>query len=184
MSRVGKAPIKIPAGVQVKISESLVEVSGAKGTLRHQIPFGVQARLEGDQLVVAQATETDQMVPEGPALHGLTRSLLANMVHGTSVGFTRELDIVGVGYRAAVKGAQLTLTVGYSHPIHYDLPSGVSAQVTGNTHLILQGADKMLVGLVAAKVRSFRKPEPYKGKGIKYTEETIVRKQGKTAAGK
>lgn len=181
MSRVGKQPIKILQGVKVDLKDGLVKVEGPKGKLSHQIPRGVEAKVENGSIVL---TRNEKIVPNAPALHGLTRTLLHNMVHGVSAGFTRELDVVGVGYRAAVKGNQLTLTVGYSHPVEYDLPAGIAAKVDANTHITVSGADKMLVGMVAAKIRSFKEPEPYQGKGIKYTDEHIVRKQGKAAGAK
>jgi large subunit ribosomal protein L6 len=181
MSRVGKAPIKIQQGVKVDIKDALVKVEGPKGKLSHTLPRGVAAKVENGSVVV---TRDEKIAPNAPALHGLTRTLIHNMVHGVHTGFTRELDVVGVGYRAAVKGTTLTLTVGYSHPIDYQLPTGVTAKVDNNTHIVLNGADKMLVGMVAAKIRSFKEPEPYQGKGIKYSDEHIVRKQGKAAGAK
>ena len=126
----------------------------------------------------------ENLVPNASALHGLSRTLVYNMVHGASQGFTKELDIVGVGYRASTKGQVLSMTVGYSHPVDYTLPAGITAKVENNTHLVLTGADKQLVGEVAAKIRSFKKPEPYQGKGIKYTNEVIIRKEGKAAGAK
>lgn len=180
MSRVGKAPIKVPAGVKVEIKDSLVKVEGPKGKLSHQLPVGVSVKNEGGSLLVAR----DEKVLNAAALHGLTRTLLANMVTGVSTGFTRTLDIVGVGFRAATKGQTLNLTVGFSHPVDYDLPKEVQAKVENNTRIVLTSADKILLGMVASKIRSFRPPEPYQGKGIKYTEEHIIRKQGKAAGAK
>jgi large subunit ribosomal protein L6 len=181
MSRVGKVPVKILQGVKVDIKDALVKVEGPKGKLSHQLPRGVAAKIENGAILV---TCDVKLAPNASALHGLTRTLIHNMVHGAHTGFTKELDVVGVGYRAAVKGNLLTLTLGYSHPVDYELPAGITAKVEGNTHIVLNGADKMLVGLVAAKVRSFKEPEPYQGKGIKYTDEHIVRKQGKAAGAK
>ncbi len=181
MSRVGKVPVKILSGVKVDIKDSWVKVEGPKGKLSHKLPLGVAAKMEDGAVVL---TRDDSLVKNASALHGLTRTLVHNMVHGVSVGFTKDLDIVGVGYRAAVKGNTLSLTVGYSHSIDYELPAGVTAKVENNTHLVVSGADKMVVGMVAAKIRSFRKPEPYQGKGIKYTNEHIIRKQGKAAGAK
>ena len=181
MSRVGKAPIKIQQGVKVDIKDGLVKVEGPKGKLSHQLPRGVNAKVENGSVLV---TRDEKAAINAAALHGLTRTLINNMVHGTHVGFTRELDVVGVGYRAAVKGQTLSLTVGYSHPVDYDLPTGITAKLEGNTHIVVSGADKMLVGMVAAKIRGFKEPEPYQGKGIKYTDEHIVRKQGKAAGAK
>jgi large subunit ribosomal protein L6 len=181
MSRVGKQPIKVPAGVKVSITDGLVKVEGPKGKMSHQIPRGVSAKLEKDQILVDRHEE---LTNKAPALHGLTRTLIANMVHGAATGFSKELDIVGVGYRAAAKGQVLSLNVGYSHPIDYELPQGITAKVDGNTHVTVSGADKILVGMVAAKIRGFKPPEPYQGKGIKYTNEHIIRKQGKAAGAK
>ncbi|MFZ9595063.1 MAG: 50S ribosomal protein L6 [Bdellovibrionia bacterium] len=181
MSRVGKQPVKILQGVKVEIKEGKIKVEGPKGKLSHELAEGVSAKVENGAVLVAGDKNVSSAAP---ALHGLTRTLIHNMVHGVHTGFTRELDIVGVGYRAAVKGSTLTLTVGYSHPVEYELPVGVTAKVENNTHIVLTGADKMLVGLVAAKIRSFREPEPYQGKGIKYMDEHIIRKQGKAAGAK
>lgn len=180
MSRVGKVPVKIHSGVKVDIKDGLVKVEGPKGKLSHKLPKGVSAKIENGSVLVAR----DEKVINSAALFGLTRTLIHNMVHGVHTGFTKELDIVGVGFRAAVKGNHLTLTLGYSHPVEYDLPTGVTAKVENNTHVVVSGADKVLVGMVAAKIRSFREPEPYQGKGIKYTDEHIVRKQGKAAGAK
>ncbi|MGK5082819.1 50S ribosomal protein L6 [Bdellovibrionota bacterium FG-1] len=181
MSRVGKAPIKIQQGVKVEIKDGLVKVEGPKGKLSHQLPRGVAAKIDNGSVVV---TRDEKQAENAAALHGLSRTLIHNMVHGVHTGFTRELDVVGVGYRAAVKGIVLTLTVGYSHPVDFELPVGVSAKVENNTRIVVSGADKMLVGLVAAKIRGFKEPEPYQGKGIKYVDEHIVRKQGKAAGAK
>jgi len=181
MSRVGKAPIKIQQGVKVDIKGDVVKVEGPKGKLSHTMPKGVSAKVDNGSILV---TRDEKIADNAAALHGLTRTLIHNMVHGAHSGFTRELDVVGVGYRAAVKGQTLSLTVGYSHPVDYDLPTGISAKVENNTHIVVSGADKMLVGMVAAKIRSFKEPEPYQGKGIKYTDEHIIRKQGKAAGAK
>lgn len=180
MSRVGKVPIKILQGVKIEIKDGVVKAEGPKGKLSHTLPDGVLAKIDAGSIIVSRNDE----VPNASALHGLTRTLVQNMVQGVHSGFTRELDVVGVGYRAAVKGNTLTLTVGYSHPVEYQLPAGIAAKVDGNTKIVLSGADKMLVGLVAAKVRSFKEPEPYQGKGIKYSDEVIIRKQGKAAGAK
>ncbi|MFN7684953.1 MAG: 50S ribosomal protein L6 [Oligoflexia bacterium] len=180
MSRVGKAPVRVVQGVKVEIKDGTVRVEGPKGKLNHKLPSGVLVKVENGQVLVIR----DEGVENATALHGLTRTLIQNMVHGVSVGFTKELDIVGVGYRAATKGSTLNLTLGYSHPIDYELPAGVTAKVENNTHLVLSSADKILLGMVAAKIRSFKEPEPYQGKGIKYTNEHIIRKQGKAAGAK
>lgn len=181
MSRVGKLPIKILQGVKVDVKDGLVKVEGPKGKLNHKLPRGVNAKVEDGAVVVSR---NEGIANNAAALHGLTRTLIFNMVHGVHTGFTRELEVVGVGYRAAVKANTLTLTLGYSHPVDFELPAGVTAKVEANTKIIVSGADKMLVGLVAAKIRSFKEPEPYQGKGIKYSDEVIVRKQGKAAGAK
>lgn len=181
MSRVGKLPVKILQGVKVEIKDGVVKVEGPKGKLHHHLPRGVSAKVEAGAVLVDR---NDEIVNNAAALHGLTRTLIFNMVQGAHTGFTRELDVVGVGYRAAVKGDVLTLTVGYSHPVDYKLPAGITAKVEANTKISVFGADKMLVGLVAAKIRSFKEPEPYQGKGIKYSNEVIIRKQGKAAGAK
>lgn len=181
MSRVGKTPVKVAAGVKVSINGSEIKVEGPKGKLSHKLPRGITAKLDKDVITVERH---ENLVPNASALHGLSRTLVYNMVHGASQGFTKELDIVGVGYRASTKGQVLSMTVGYSHPVDYTLPAGITAKVENNTHLVLTGADKQLVGEVAAKIRSFKKPEPYQGKGIKYTNEVIIRKEGKAAGAK
>jgi len=181
MSRVGKAPIKIQQGVKVDIKDDLIKVEGPKGKLSHKLPRGVAVKVDNGSILV---TRDEKLANNASALHGLTRTLIHNMVHGAHVGFTRELDVVGVGYRAAVKGNILSLTVGYSHPVDYDLPVGIAAKVENNTRIVVSGADKALVGLVAAKIRGFKEPEPYQGKGIKYVDEHIIRKQGKAAGAK
>lgn len=181
MSRVGKVPVKIQQGVKVEVKDGLVRVEGPKGKLTHKLARGVGAKVENGQILV---TRDDQIANNASSLQGLTRTLIHNMVLGAHTGFTKELDIVGVGYRAAVKGNVLTLTLGYSHPVDYELPTGIVAKVENNTRVVVSGADKMLVGMVAAKIRSFKKPEPYQGKGIKYVDEHIIRKQGKAAGAK
>lgn len=180
MSRVGKMTIKVPTGVKVEVKGSAVRVEGPKGKLSHTLPAGITVKVEGGAVNIVK----DNNVPNASALHGLTRTLVHNMVHGVSQGFTRELEIVGVGYRAQTKGNVLNMTLGYSHPVDYKLPEGIQAKVDGNTKVTISGADKMLVGLVAAKIRSFKAPEPYQGKGIKYSDEVIIRKQGKAAGAK
>jgi len=180
MSRVGKQPIKVPTGVKVDLKEGLIPIEGPKGKLSHKLPRGVIVKVESGTIHVA----ADNAVPNAGSLHGLNRTLIHNMVSGVSQGFSRELEIVGVGYRAQTKGNVLNMTLGYSHPIDYKLPEGIQAKVDGNTKITVTGADKMLVGLVAAKIRSFKAPEPYQGKGIKYSDEVIIRKQGKAAGAK
>jgi large subunit ribosomal protein L6 len=181
MSRVGKVPVKVLQGVKVEIKEDLVKVEGPRGKLSHRLPRGVKVKLENGAILV---TRDESLSIKAPALHGLTRTLIHNMVHGVHTGFSKELDIVGVGYRASVKGTTLSMTLGYSHPVDYVLPVGITAKVENNTHVVVTGADRMLVGMVAAKIRSFKEPEPYQGKGIKYTNEHIIRKQGKAAGAK
>lgn len=181
MSRVGKVPVKIQQGVKVEIKDGLVKVEGPKGKLSHKLPRGVSAKVENGQVLV---TRDENLTNNASALHGLSRTLIYNMVHGAHVGFQKELDIVGVGYRAAMKGQTLSMTLGYSHPVDFVVPAGITAKVENNTRVIVSGADKVLVGMVAAKIRSFKEPEPYQGKGIKYVNEHIIRKQGKAAGAK
>lgn len=176
MSRIGKLPIEIPAGVKVSIDSSVVKVEGPKGTLSRTIAEGVSIEVADKQIVVSRNAEDKSC----RAAHGLTRTLLNNMVVGVTKGFETILDITGVGYRAEAKSDVLTLSLGYSHPINFPLPKGVSVEVEKMTKVFVRGADKELVGQTAAKIRSFRAPEPYKGKGIKYSDEKIVRKAGKT----
>jgi large subunit ribosomal protein L6 len=181
MSRVGKVPVKILSGVKVDIKDGLVKVEGPKGKLSHQLARGVIAKVEDGSILL---TRDDAASKDAASLHGLSRTLVHNMMHGAHSGFTRELDIVGVGYRASMKGTTLSMTLGYSHPVDFELPVGITGKVENNTHIVLTGADKMLVGMVAAKIRSFKEPEPYQGKGIKYMNEHIIRKQGKAAGAK
>lgn len=178
MSRIGKLAISLPDKVELKVTNRAVHVKGPKGALDFQLPKKVSVEIDGASVSICR----DGDDREARSLHGLCRSTIANMVHGVSTGFTRELDINGVGYRAEVKGKELHLALGYSHPVVYALPSGISAEVDGKrTKITLSGIDKQLLGNTAAKVRSFRKPEPYRGKGIKYAEEVIKRKEGKSA---
>lgn len=181
MSRVGKVPVKILQGVKVEIKDGLIKVEGPKGKLSQQLPRGVEAKVADGAINIVRR---DDIAPNASALQGLTRTLVHNMVHGVHTGFTRELDIVGVGYRASTKGNTLSMTLGYSHPVDYQLPAGITAKVENNTRVVVTGSDKILVGMVAAKIRSFKKPEPYQGKGVKYVDEHIVRKQGKAAGAK
>ncbi|MBI4925082.1 MAG: 50S ribosomal protein L6 [Bdellovibrio sp.] len=184
MSRVGKVPVKILQGVKVDIKDSVVRVDGPKGKLSYTLPKGIMAKVEGGTVVLSRLTQNDKLTALASSLHGLTRTLVHNMVHGVHTGFTKELDVTGVGYRVATKGNVLTLNIGYSHPIDYTLPQGITAKVENNTRIVVNGADKILVGMVAAKIRSFKPPEPYQGKGIKYMDEKIIRKQGKAAGAK
>jgi large subunit ribosomal protein L6 len=177
MSRIGRLAIAVPKGVQVATTDGVVAVQGPKGKLTHQLPAGIGVAHEGEAVRVTRDGEGRQL----RALHGLTRKLVANMVHGVSAGFTRTLEIIGVGYRADARGNTLYITLGYSHPIVYQLPPGVSAKVEKQTVVTLEGVDRHLLGEVAAGIRALRPPEPYKGKGIKYAEEKIRRKAGKAA---
>ena len=175
MSRVGKKPIPLPGGVKISIGAQL-EVTGPKGKLLVPIPQGVQVVQEKGQLQINRDSD------EQAALHGLTRALAANAVQGVSTGFSKELDIVGIGYRADVKGKLATFTLGYSHPIEFLLPDGVDMRIDKQTHLVLSGHDRQLLGQVAANIRALRKPDPYKNKGIRYTGEALRKKVGKTGA--
>lgn len=176
MSRIGKKPIPLPSGVKVQIGDEL-QVTGPKGTLRVPIPQGITIEQAEGRLDVKRASD------DRAALHGLTRALAANAVQGVSTGFTREMDIVGIGYRADVKGKIATFTLGYSHPIELLLPDGVDMKIDKQTHLVLTGYDRQLLGQVAANIRALRKPDPYKNKGIRYTGEALRKKVGKTGAG-
>jgi large subunit ribosomal protein L6 len=176
MSRIGKAPIPVPGGVTVSLNGLDVTVKGPKGELKRTLPDGVTVAQDGNSLVVAP-TSTSRRSRER---HGLCRTLVANMVEGVSQGYTRKLEIVGVGYRAAVQGKKLVVSAGYSHQVEMVPPDGVTFAVDGNTTVLVSGADKEVVGNEAAKVRAIRPPEPYKGKGIKYEGERILRKAGKT----
>jgi len=178
MSRIGKMPIPVPSGVEVTIDGRHVTVKGPRGTLEHDAPETITVARDGDELIVTRPDDER----ENRALHGLTRSLVANMVTGVSDGFVRELEIVGVGYRAAASGSQrLEIQVGYSHPVHVDAPPGIEFEVPAPTRIMVRGFDKQLVGQVAADIRKIRKPEPYKGKGIRYANEHVLRKAGKSA---
>jgi len=175
VSRIGKLPLTIPAGVKVAVDVSAVRVEGPKGKLQAALPAGVDVKVEGNVLRVERQTEERKV----RALHGLTRKLIANMTQGVSQGFTRVLDINGVGYRAEVKGEEIHIALGYSHPVVFSLPAGVTAAVERQVVITLSSADRQVLGETAAKIRSLRPPEPYKGKGIKYREEVIKRKAGK-----
>ena len=178
MSRVGKEPTAIPSGVDVTLEGRRVVVKGPNGTLAHQAPEAITVSRDGDTLVVTRPDDER----ENRALHGLTRSLVQNMVVGVSQGFSRELEIVGVGYRAQAQGpSKLELQVGFSHPVRFEAPEGVTFEVPQPTRIVVRGADKQLVGQVAADVRKSRPPEPYKGKGIRYSDERVQRKAGKSA---
>ena len=176
MSRIGKKPIPLPSGVKVQVGKQL-EVTGPKGKLMVPIPPGITIAQADGKLEVKRASD------EHAALHGLTRALAANAVQGVSSGFVRELDIVGIGYRADIKGRVATFTLGYSHPIEVLLPEGVDLKIDKQTHLVLSGHDRQLLGQVAANMRALRKPDPYKNKGVRYTGEVLRKKVGKTGAG-
>ncbi len=176
MSRIGKKPIQIPSGVTVDLKSDHISVKGPKGQLERNIPVNVLVSMEAETINVALV----ESVRVNTAMQGLYRSLIANMVNGVSTGFSKILEINGVGYRADVKGSVLNLALGYSHPVEYQLPDGITVDVEKQTRLTVSGVDKELVGATAAKIRSFREPEPYKGKGIKYSDERILRKAGKT----
>lgn len=178
MSRIGKTPIPLPSGVEAAINGSTVTVKGAKGELSQVLPEGITASQEEGQVVLARLDDER----ESKALHGLMRSLVNNMVVGVSAGFTKELEIVGVGYRAAAKGKNgLELQLGFSHPVNVEAPDGVEFDVPNQNSISVIGIDKQKVGQVAADIRALKKPEPYKGKGIRYVGEQIVRKAGKAA---
>ena len=176
MSRVGKKVITIPAGVTVDIQQGKVTVKGGKGELSWTLPEGITAEVNGTELAVKRANDSRQL----RALHGTNRSLLSNMVEGVSKGFVKELEIVGVGFKAAVKGNALDLALGKSHPILHPIPAGVTVTVTENTKVKVEGIDKQIVGQFAAEVRGYYPPEPYKGKGVHYVGEHIRRKEGKS----
>ena len=175
MSRVGKKPIPLPKGVKVAIGEEL-KVEGPKGKLTVQIPSGLHVKQTDGRLEIDR--DGDQLA----ALHGLTRALAANAVQGVSTGFTKELDIVGIGYRADVKGRVAVFTLGYSHPIEFLLPEGIDCKIDKQTHISVSGYDRQVVGQVAANMRSLRPPDPYKNKGVRYTGEALRKKVGKTGA--
>ena len=177
MSRIGRKPLPLPKGVTVSQKSGSVGVKGPKGELAKIMPAGITFKIEGDKLQVLRADDSR----ENRSKHGLMRAHLANMVKGVTEGWTRELEINGVGYRAEVANETLTMALGYSHPVIFKLPKGVGAKVDKN-RITLSGADRDLLGQTAAKVRELRPPEPYKGKGVKYVEETIRRKVGKTGA--
>jgi large subunit ribosomal protein L6 len=175
MSRIGNSPVKIPKGVTVTQQGQTLAVKGPQGTLSFQVPPAVGIKIEGDTLTLSRASEDRT----ARAMHGMARAMTANMVTGVSTGFTRVLEIVGVGFRATVKGDVVDLTLGFSHPVQYKLPAGVKAEVDKEGKLSVKSADKSLLGKVAADIRGFRPPEPYKGKGVRYQGEQITLKEGK-----
>lgn len=177
MSRIGKAPIAVPSGVEVSIDGQLVRVKGPKGSLTHEVPEPIVVRQEGGALLVERPNDERR----ARSLHGLTRTLVSNMVVGVSEGFRKELEIIGVGYRATAQGdSKLELALGFSHPVRVEAPDGITFEVPAATRVSVVGIDKQQVGQVAANIRSIRKPEPYKGKGIRYVGEYVIRKAGKT----
>lgn len=178
MSRIGKKPIPIPTGVTVKVDADVVDVKGPKGQLRQPLPPGIVAAIEDGQLVTRRARDEAAL----GKFHGLGRSLVHNAVVGVSEGWKRELDIVGVGYRAEVKGKQVVLALGYSHPVVFDVPAGIEVVIEKQTHITVTGVDRQLVGQVAANLRRLRKPDPYQQKGVRYTGEVLKKKAGKTGA--
>jgi large subunit ribosomal protein L6 len=176
MSRIGKQPVTIPAKVKVEVKGQKVHVEGPKGKLDWELPPRTTAKVEGANVVVARRGEDAQ----ARALHGLSRALINNMVKGVNDGFMKKLEINGVGFKAAVTGKTITMNLGYSHPINYSIPDQIKVTVEENTKITIEGPDKQLVGKVAAELRSYYPPEPYKGKGVKYSDEHIKRKEGKT----
>ena len=175
MSRIGRMPIAVPSGVEIKLGEAEVAIKGPKGSLVQQLSPLVSLAQDGGNLQVAPADESR----EANAMSGTFRALIANMVHGVSTGFERRLSLVGVGYRAQVQGQNLNLTLGFSHPVVHQLPEGVKAECPTQTEIVIRGADKQVVGQIAAEVRAYRPPEPYKGKGVRYAGEHVALKETK-----
>ena len=178
MSRIGKKPIALPKGVNVTVHKDGVEVKGPRGTLKQRVPPGITFALKDAELIA----ETERPDPQLGKYHGLARSLVANAVLGVTEGFKKELDIVGVGYRAEVKGKQAVFALGYSHPVVLDIPEGIDVTIDKQTHITVTGIDRQLVGQVAANIRRMRKPDPYKQKGVRYMGEVLKKKVGKTGA--
>ncbi len=179
MSRIGKQPIAVPAGVDVTIDGNTVTVKGPKGTLTRSFPAIMSIKREGDEIIVTRPDDSR----EARSYHGLTRTLVHNMVEGCANGFSKKLQLVGVGYRAALKGRDLEMQLGFSHPVSVKAPEGIKLEVPSQTEIIVSGASKQQVGQIAADIRKWRKPEPYKGKGIRYEGEKVRRKLGKAAKG-
>lgn len=175
MSRIANAPVEIPAGVEVALNGSEITVKGSKGSLSRQIHADVEVTQEGSTLTTTAKSNSKQAV----ALSGTTRALLNNMVQGVSQGFQKKLTLVGVGYRAKAQGNTLDLTLGFSHPVQYQVPQGVTVETPSQTEIVVSGADKQVVGQVAADIRAYRSPEPYKGKGVRYSDEYVARKEAK-----
>ena len=180
MSRIGRKPIPIPDGVKVQVDNGLVRAEGPKGKLAQPLSTGMTAKLDGKVLTIERGDDSRT----ARALHGLTRSLVANMVHGVKDGYERKLEIVGIGYRAQLQGKNIQLALGYSHPVIFPLPEGITAEIEKQVSVTLKGADKALLGETAAKLRALRKPDPYKGKGIRYANEVVRRTVGKKAGAK
>lgn len=178
MSRVGRKPISLPKDVEFKMEGNVVTVKGARGSLTQEIPADITIEQEDGQLILSRPTDNKQH----RAFHGLSRALVANMVEGVTNGFEKKLELVGVGYRAQMQGSKLVINIGFSHPVEVDAPAGIEFEVPAATKITVRGIDKQLVGNTAAHIRAIRKPEPYKGKGIKYENETIRRKAGKSGA--
>jgi large subunit ribosomal protein L6 len=176
MSRIGKIPVEIPAKVKVEVKGQKVSVEGPKGKLNFDLPRRTSAKLDAGKLLVSR----DGDDAEAKSLHGLSRSIIQNMVTGVNDGFVKKLEIQGVGFKAAVKGKNIDLTLGYSHPISYPIPDQIKVTVEENTKLTIEGPDKQVVGLVASEIRAYYPPEPYKGKGVRYSDEKVIRKEGKT----
>jgi large subunit ribosomal protein L6 len=178
MSRIGKKFIAIPKGVKVDVKPGVVEIQGPKGTLSQPLPRGIGFELNGEELHARMLQDDPQL----GKFHGLARSLVANAVRGVTEGFRKDLDIVGVGYRAELKGKQVHFALGYSHPVIFDIPSGIDIAIDKQTHITVTGIDRQMVGQVAANIRRLRKPDPYKQKGVRYTGEVLKKKAGKTGA--
>ena len=177
MSRIGNQPVTLPAKVKVNVNpDRSVQVEGPKGKLSWRLPAGIEGKVEGETLVLQRLSESRQV----RALHGLSRALVNNMVTGVSAGFPRNLEIQGVGFKAAVQGEKLNLSLGFSHPVVFDIPKEIKITVNENTKLVIEGIDRQLVGQVAANIRAYYPPEPYKGKGVRYSDEVVRRKEGKT----
>jgi large subunit ribosomal protein L6 len=178
LSRIGKLPVKIPQGVEVKLNNNVITVKGPKGTISRELHKSMSVKQQDSEIIVERPND----IKENRALHGLTRSLIFNMVNGVVNGYEKKLSLEGVGYKAAMQGKKLVLTVGYSHPVEIDPPSGIEFEVPAPNKIVVKGIDKELVGLIAANIRMVREPEPYKGKGIRYENEVVRRKVGKTGA--
>ena len=175
MSRIAKTPVQVPAGVKVELASSTIKVEGGKGALSLKVHPSVDVKLDDNQLTFHVRDGSKQ----SRAMSGTTRALVSNMVTGVHAGFEKKLQLVGVGYRAQIKGNSVNLSLGFSHPVEYNLPEGVAAECPSQTDIVIRGADKQLVGQVAAEIREFRRPEPYKGKGVRYADETVHRKEAK-----